>query len=151
MTPPPPPPRQELSRELDYSQREFSGTALEMLKAVRGQMGAVMADGAALRPLLLCARLVCRIFFSLNALGLSETVEEQLKDWMGEFHGLLAIDTAVVDESDPDKESALDAVKARAPPAPLPAPFLVGHGFVWNGVCGCITCSEVPGNLFAGI
>mmetsp|Transcript_40918 Transcript_40918/g.105829 ORF Transcript_40918/g.105829 Transcript_40918/m.105829 type:complete len:971 (-) Transcript_40918:235-3147(-) len=102
----------ELSRELDYSQREFSGTALEMLKAVRGQMGAVMADGAALRPLLLCARLVCRIFFSLNALGLSETVEEQLKDWMGEFHGLLAIDTAVVDESDPDKESALDAVKA---------------------------------------
>jgi exportin-2 (importin alpha re-exporter) len=109
---------QELSRELDYSQREFSTPALGMLKRVREQMALVLNDVNALRPLVLCARLLCRIFFSLNALGLSEVVEEQLKEWMAEFHALLQINTAVLDETDPEKESALDAVKVRTPNSP---------------------------------
>jgi len=101
-----------LSRELDYAQKQFSRPALAMLQQIRAQAAAAAGDAAALRPLLRCARLVCRIFFSLNSLGLSEHIEEQLKEWMSEFHMLLKIETAVLDEPDPEKESPLDSLKA---------------------------------------
>jgi hypothetical protein len=112
--------RQAVSQELDFSQREFSRPILDLLKVIRGQVEASVGNAEALRPLLLCARLVCRIFFSLNAFGLSEHMEVQLSEWMNEFLALLKVDTNVLDDSDPEKETPLESVKVGV--------FLCGRG-----------------------
>ena len=102
-----------MSQELDFSQREFSRPMLDLLKVIRGQVEASVGNAEALRPLLMCVRLVCRIFYSLNAFGLSEHMEAQLDEWMGEFLALLKVDTNVLDDPDPEKETPLEAVKVR--------------------------------------
>lgn len=103
--------RQEVNSELDFSQKGFSRPSLDLLKTIRQQAMAALNNADALRPLLVCIRLICRIFYSLNSFGLSDHIEEQLNEWMEEFLALLKLDTNVLDDPDPDKETPLDAVK----------------------------------------
>lgn len=39
-------------------------------------------------------------------------MESHLEQWMAEFHTLLVYENAALDESDPEKESVVDAVKS---------------------------------------
>ena len=42
----------------------------------------------------------------------SQEFEKTLDAWMAEFHSLLTYDNAALAESDPERESAVEAVKA---------------------------------------
>ena len=61
----------KLSKDLEYSQG-FVRPLLDLLMQLAGQVAAAAADVAQLRVLLSSARLVCRIFYSLNSPGLTE-------------------------------------------------------------------------------
>lgn len=61
-----------VSEELQYCQALVQQPLLESLVAIRGHMVAAAANPDALRPLLASARFACRIFYSLNSLGLTD-------------------------------------------------------------------------------
>ncbi|KAK9829548.1 hypothetical protein WJX72_006417 [[Myrmecia] bisecta] len=101
----------EVSRELEYSQ-QLVAPLLQVLKSLSAKVQANGADAGQLRVLLSSVRLVCRIFFSLNSPGLTEEFENTLDDWMAEFHTYLTYANPALAESDPEKESIVDAVKS---------------------------------------
>jgi exportin-2 (importin alpha re-exporter) len=131
----------ELVRELEASQNAFAAPALRALQrlAADARAQAAAGDAAALRVALSSARLACRVFYSLNAPGLTPLIESQLDDWFGAFHFwmsweepmvVVSGDGVVVSASqqqtsattatkrpllydpDPERESPLDALKA---------------------------------------
>ena len=61
----------ELVQELESSQNMFAGPLLDTLKKLSRQIPACLAEPVLLRQLLSSVRYVCRIFFSLNAPGLT--------------------------------------------------------------------------------
>lgn len=97
--------------ELECSQNVFVVPLLETTKKLIAMLPQ-NADVSTLKMLLSSVRLACRIFFSLNAPGLTPLIESQLDSWMAEFHLLLVHENAALDEQDPDKESIVDAVKS---------------------------------------
>uniref|UniRef100_A0A7S3VJD6 Importin N-terminal domain-containing protein n=1 Tax=Dunaliella tertiolecta TaxID=3047 RepID=A0A7S3VJD6_DUNTE len=101
-------------QELAGSQEAFAPALLKTQMMLSAQLPQTV-DPAALRTLLASVRLVFRIFFSLNAPGLTPLIESQLDQWMAEFHTYLALpDNPALAEADPEKESALDAVRGAA-------------------------------------
>ncbi|KAF5835999.1 cellular apoptosis susceptibility/chromosome segregation 1-like protein [Dunaliella salina] len=101
-------------QELAGSQEVFAPALLKTQMMLSAQLPQTV-DPTALRTLLSSVRLVFRIFFSLNAPGLTPLVEGQLDQWMAEFHTYLALpDNPALAEADPEKESALDAVRGAA-------------------------------------
>ncbi|EIE27359.1 Cse1-domain-containing protein [Coccomyxa subellipsoidea C-169] len=100
-----------LSDELSYSQ-QFVQPLLKSFQGISAQIKASSGDLEQLRLALSSARLVLRIFFSLNSPGLTEDFENVLDTWMEEFHFFLTYDNPALAEKDPDKESIVDAVKA---------------------------------------
>ncbi|KAG1661631.1 hypothetical protein FOA52_002861 [Chlamydomonas sp. UWO 241] len=97
--------------ELEGSQNTFAVPLLEtMVKLAR--MLPATSDASQLRLLLSAIRYANRIFFSLNAPGLTPLIEGQLDQWMAEFHTLLGYENPALDESDTEKEGIVDAVKS---------------------------------------
>mmetsp|Transcript_33790 Transcript_33790/g.100617 ORF Transcript_33790/g.100617 Transcript_33790/m.100617 type:complete len:935 (-) Transcript_33790:308-3112(-) len=97
--------------ELEASQNVFATTLLEtFVKLV--QLLPTTGDVMQLRLLLSAIRFASRIFFSLNAPGLTPLMEGQLDRWMAEFHTLLAYENPALDELDTEKESIADGVKS---------------------------------------
>ena len=61
-----------VSEELKYCQGLMEQPLREKVAAIRGALPGAAANVEALRPLLASARFACRIFYSLNSLGLTE-------------------------------------------------------------------------------
>lgn len=61
-----------VSEELKYCQGLIQEPLLEKLVAIRGALAGAATNAEALRPLMASARFACRIFYSLNSLGLTE-------------------------------------------------------------------------------
>ncbi len=61
-----------LSEELTYCQGLTQQPLLDKLRSLRGALPAAGTNAEALRPLIAGIRLVCRIFYSLNSLGLTD-------------------------------------------------------------------------------
>ena len=61
-----------VSEELTYCQGQIQQPLLEKLVAIRAALAGAASDAEALRPLMASARFACRIFYSLNSLGLTE-------------------------------------------------------------------------------
>jgi exportin-2 (importin alpha re-exporter) len=129
----------ELVRELESSQNAFAPPCLRALDrlAADARAAAAAGDAHALRVALSSARLACRIFYSLNAPGLTPLIESQLDDWFGAFHFWMSWEEPAVApaaaagasataadpktaaaarpllyDPDPERESPLDALKA---------------------------------------
>lgn len=104
----------ELINELDYSQKEFISPSLETLKKISAQLPGLQQSGQIplLQEALSCVRFICRIFYSLNSLGLTELVEGQLDEWMSEFASYLQYSNPALTEGNAEKENVLDGVKA---------------------------------------
>lgn len=106
-----------LVSELAATQDEFAPVCLKTTKELVAMLPAAAAgDMDRLRALLAALRLCCRIFYSLNAPGLTPLLESQLDEWMDVFHTLATFQNeqlAAADAAgDSEKEGALDAVKA---------------------------------------
>ncbi|GMH45111.1 hypothetical protein BSKO_13068 [Bryopsis sp. KO-2023] len=101
-----------ISNELIKAQDAFVKPLLQVMDVLfRG----VDTHAHNLENLKLCMesiRLCCRIFYSLNALGLTELVEDNLEQWMTYFLKALEYENQILAERDPEKESSLDALKA---------------------------------------
>lgn len=70
-------------------------------------------DLETLKLVLSASRYACRIFFSLNAPGLTPLIESQLDAWMAEFHTLLSYENpSLTDDKDTEKESPVDALRS---------------------------------------
>lgn len=61
-----------VSEELKYCQGLMEQPLLEKVVAIRAALPGAAGNAEALRPLLASARFACRIFYSLNSLGLTE-------------------------------------------------------------------------------
>ena len=122
---------EDLYRELKYVLDEFVAPSLALFLEVVEQIktaaaasnpGALASDPNALArfgALLSCARLSCRVFFSLNSQELPEVFEDAMDAWFGGFRELLVLDpdpalVAALDAKtgDDSAPNALDEVKA---------------------------------------
>jgi exportin-2 (importin alpha re-exporter) len=104
----------QLSEELQYSQALVQ-PLLACLQAQSKLVAELGPGGPAdqLRLLLSNVQLIASIFYSLNSPGLTDAFEETLDAWMAEFHTYLTYDSPALAESDPDKQSVVDGVKAQ--------------------------------------
>lgn len=102
----------ELVNELEQAQNAFAPALLETVQKLAAMLPQAQADIPSLKTLLSCTRLAYRVFFSLNHPGLTPLFESQFDTWMTDFHAKLQYVNPAIDESDPEKESVLDAVKA---------------------------------------
>jgi exportin-2 (importin alpha re-exporter) len=122
---------EDLYRELKYVLDEFVAPSVALFLEVVEQIktaaaasnpGALASDPNALArfgALLSCARLSCRVFFSLNSQELPEVFEDAMDAWFGGFRELLVLDpdpalVAALDAKtgDDSAPNALDEVKA---------------------------------------
>ncbi|KAF8072350.1 hypothetical protein HT031_000009 [Scenedesmus sp. PABB004] len=100
------------------AQDAFAPVALATMQRLAGMLPGVAASGdlPRLRQLLGGARLLTRIFYSLNSPGLTPLMESQLDDWMAAFHTFLTFSHPGLDAEDaagdPDREGASAGVKA---------------------------------------
>lgn len=109
----------QLSEELQYSQALVQ-PLLACLQALSKRVGELAPAAAAtggpaaepLRLLLSNVQLVTSIFYSLNSPGLTDAFEDTLDAWMAEFHTYLTFEAPGLAETDADKESVVDGVKA---------------------------------------
>ncbi|GAB4819020.1 hypothetical protein N2152v2_006066 [Parachlorella kessleri] len=101
----------QLSQELEYSQ-QLVAPLLATLQALSKRVAEAAGQAEPLRLLLSNVQLVASIFYSLNSPGLTEAFEETLDAWMAEWHTYLSLEAPALDESDPDRQSVLDSVKA---------------------------------------
>ncbi|KAJ7514727.1 hypothetical protein O6H91_23G056900 [Diphasiastrum complanatum] len=102
----------ELYRDLKYCLNGFAAPLLDIFLKT-GQLIASNQDlPAVLKPLFESQRLCCRIFYSLNFQELPEFFEDHLDEWMGEFHKYLTYTNPLLKETDPEKESVVDQLKA---------------------------------------
>ena len=88
-----------LSEELTYCQGLTQQPLLDKLRALRAALPAAATNADALRPLMAGIRLVCRIFYSLNSLGLTDVRAEA----MTHPHACLAVGQRKLSESMPPK------------------------------------------------
>ncbi len=61
-----------LSEELRYCQGLTQQPLLDKLRSLRASLPAAATNADVLRPLMASIRLICRIFYSLNSLGLTD-------------------------------------------------------------------------------
>lgn len=101
----------KLNEELTYSQ-QLIVPLWEALKALSTALQSSSEDMARTKQTLSSIRLVCRIFYSLNSPGLTQEMEDTLKGWFAEFHTYLVYDNPALADKDPERETAVDAVKA---------------------------------------
>jgi len=97
--------------ELEGSQNTFAVPLMETLKKLSALVPQTQ-DTPTVSLLLSSIRYANRIFFSLNAPGLTPLIESQLDTWMGEFHTYLQYENPALEERDAEKESVIDAVKS---------------------------------------
>lgn len=102
---------EELNKELEYSQH-FITPLVATFKGLRPKIEAAAGNADLLRVLLSSACHASHIFYSLNSPGLTEDFEKTLDTWMDEFHFYLNYSNPLLAESDPDKVSPIDAIKA---------------------------------------
>eukprot|EP00850_Spirogloea_muscicola_P008170 SM000043S15798 [mRNA] locus=s43:232850:238627:+ [translate_table: standard] len=102
----------ELLLELKYVLDIFVQPLLELFKRTGQLISSTQSDLPALKPLLESARLICRIFYSLNFVDLPEVFQDHLQEWMTQFQGLLRYENPLLRESDPDKEDLINSLKA---------------------------------------
>lgn len=105
-----------LVNELAQTQDAFAPIALKTIKELIAMLPAAGSDLDRLRAVLSALRLCCRIFYSLNAPGLTPLLESQLDDWMDAFHTLATFKQEQLEAADAaadsEREGTLDAVKA---------------------------------------
>eukprot|EP00850_Spirogloea_muscicola_P024456 SM000846S23176 [mRNA] locus=s846:61:1805:+ [translate_table: standard] len=77
----------ELLLELKYVLDIFVQPLLELFKRTGQLISSTQSDLPALKPLLESARLICRIFYSLNFVDLPEVFQDHLQEWMTQFQG----------------------------------------------------------------
>jgi len=99
----------EMKYVLDTFAPPLKGLTLEVSAALEAKEG----NAEQARQLLLCMRLICRVFYSLHSQELPEVFEDAMPEWMGTFHKLLMY-SAPPDLVSQDKEKAseVDQVKA---------------------------------------
>ncbi|CAD7697690.1 unnamed protein product [Ostreobium quekettii] len=101
-----------VSQDLELSQKFFLKPLLAIMKDLAPQAKLYQQTPDALKVVMSCIRLCCRIFYSLNTLGLTEAMDQDLGLWMAEFLQYLDYDNPVLIERDDEKESAQDGVKS---------------------------------------
>ncbi len=74
-----------LINEYGNCQNIILGPCLEMTRKLRAQLEAPGADPAVLKQVLSCLRLIARIFYSLNGMGLTEVGSWAAAQWR--LHG----------------------------------------------------------------
>jgi exportin-2 (importin alpha re-exporter) len=102
----------ELFTDLKYCLDGFAAPLLEIFLKTGQVIGSSSENPAILKPALECQRLSCRIFYSLNFQELPEFFENHMAEWMGEFHKYLIYSNPHVQETDPEKTSVIDELKA---------------------------------------
>ncbi|CAM6025473.1 unnamed protein product [Sphagnum balticum] len=102
----------ELFTDLKYCLDGFAAPLLEIFLKTGQVIGSSSENPAILKPALECQRLSCRIFYSLNFQELPEFFENHMAEWMGEFHKYLIYTNPHVQETDPEKTSVIDELKA---------------------------------------
>ncbi|KDD74912.1 Cse1, partial [Helicosporidium sp. ATCC 50920] len=100
-----------LSEELEYSQAVVR-PLLAALQAVVALVPSTLSTPPSLILALQNAQMAASTFYSLNSPGLTDAFEETLPGWMAAFHALLVLDAPAAAEPDPEKEGALDGLKA---------------------------------------
>lgn len=102
---------QEEAKELKYVLDTFAIPLTELMTVTTSKVQQTN-DVAALKQMLGCVRLMCRIFYSLNYHVLPEVFEDRMNEWFSHFQFYLGYSNPALNESDPEKESCIDGVKS---------------------------------------
>ncbi|KAI3519938.1 hypothetical protein L1887_09158 [Cichorium endivia] len=95
--------------DLEYCVDNFAGPLLSTVESISRKIN-VVESVATLRQLLEAQRLYCKIFYSLNYLGVPEFFEDTSDKWMNEFKNYLTVRyPAIEDSGDADR---VDRVRA---------------------------------------
>eukprot|EP00894_Picocystis_sp_ML_P003591 jgi/Pico_ML_1/54108/g4531.t1 len=102
---------QEEANELKYVLDTFAVPLTELMTVTTASIQQTN-DVAALKQMLSCVRLICRMFYSLNYHVLPEVFEDRMNEWFSHFQFFLGYNNPALNESDPEKESCIDGVKS---------------------------------------
>jgi exportin-2 (importin alpha re-exporter) len=102
----------ELFIDLKYCLDGFAAPLLEIFLKTGQVIAASSENLSILKPALECQRLSCRIFYSLNFQELPEVFENHMAEWMGEFHKYLIYTNPLIQETNREKSSIIDELKA---------------------------------------
>eukprot|EP01025_Chloroclados_australasicus_P001666 TRINITY_DN10413_c0_g2_i1.p1 TRINITY_DN10413_c0_g2~~TRINITY_DN10413_c0_g2_i1.p1 ORF type:complete len:500 (-),score=44.92 TRINITY_DN10413_c0_g2_i1:1-1473(-) len=106
----------QVNQALDYSQKQTQDPVLELLAKLHEALLKCSGNGVnqlnQLRLIFSGIKLVFEIYYCLNWHGMSSTVEQRLDVWVKYMHLYLTYENPLLKESDQEKESVVDAVKA---------------------------------------
>ncbi|CAK9858088.1 unnamed protein product [Sphagnum jensenii] len=102
----------ELFTDLKYCLDGFAAPLLEIFLKTGQVIAANSENLSVLKPALECQRLSCCIFYSLNFQELPEVFENHMAEWMGEFHKYLIYTNPLIQETNREKSSIIDELKA---------------------------------------